>query len=478
MSAGAISLKKSNIDMTMGSIVKNIIVFAIPLLLGNLFQQLYNMVDTYVIGQTGVNEAYAAVGSVAPIINILIGTFMGLSSGVGVVISQNYGAKNYQEVKKATHTAILLTLVLCVVFTVIGLVTIPLFLNIILNSKEGGEAIYPHAQKYLSIYFLGVSGLLIYNMGSGILRAIGDSKRPFYYLVVSAVINIILDVVFVFSFNMGVEGVALATIIAQGVSATLTLITLFFTTTCVKIDIKSLKFDKSSLFGIFKLGTPAAIQMALTAFSNMFVMSYISNVNGNTTYALSGWTTYSKVDQIIFLPMQSIALSVSTFVGQNLGIGDVKRAKKGTNLAFLIALISTVLLIIPIMIFAPQISWMFNKDGNVIEYSTLFLRYLTPFYVCCTVNQVFTAALRGAGNSKTPMIFMLTSFIVIRQIYLFITSNFISNDPIPIGFSFPVGWVCCAIGLLIYYKSVKLEKFRIVKTEQTICNDKQSENVA
>ncbi|MBO5712689.1 MAG: polysaccharide biosynthesis C-terminal domain-containing protein, partial [Clostridia bacterium] len=310
MSTKIFSLKKRDMDMTKGSVVKNLLSFAFPLLLGNLFQQLYNMVDTYVIGQTGINEAYAAVGSVAPIINILIGSFMGLAGGVGVIISQNFGAKRFDEVEKVTHTAIILTAILSVVFAVLGVVLTPVFLNLMLRSDANGSAIYPYASEYLTIYFAGVGGLLFYNMGSGILRAIGDSNRPFYFLLISAILNVILDCVFVFGFNMGVDGVAYATIIAQGISAIITVITLFKTTTCVKISFNKMKLNGGMLSKIFKIGTPSALQMAFTAFSNLFVMSYISNVNGDTTLALSGWTTYSKVDMILFMPIQSLALAV------------------------------------------------------------------------------------------------------------------------------------------------------------------------
>ena len=462
MSTKIFSLKKRDMDMTKGSVVKNLLSFAFPLLLGNLFQQLYNMVDTYVIGQTGINEAYAAVGSVAPIINILIGSFMGLAGGVGVIISQNFGAQRFDEVEKVTHTAIILTAILSVVFAVLGVVLTPVFLNLMLRSDANGSAIYPYASEYLTIYFAGVGGLLFYNMGSGILRAIGDSNRPFYFLLISAILNVILDCVFVFGFNMGVDGVAYATIIAQGISAIITVITLFKTTTCVKISFNKMKLNGGMLSKIFKIGTPSALQMAFTAFSNLFVMSYISNVNGDTTLALSGWTTYSKVDMILFMPIQSLALAVATFVGQNLGVGDEKRARKGANTAVLLALIITSLLMLPIMIFAPEISWVFNKDVGVIEYSTLFLRSITPFYLISCFNQPYMSALRGAGNTKVPMFMMLFGFIGVRQLYLFIMSTFISNSAVPIGLSYPVGWFACALGVTIYYFSVSLAKFRLV----------------
>ena len=220
-------LKRRDVDMTEGNITRHIINFAIPLLIGNIFQQLYNTVDTWVVGNYVNNRAYSAVGTVGPIVNMLIGFFMGLSSGAGVVISQYYGAQQPDKVKQTVHTALLMTLLMGLVFTVLGIVMIPLMLQLInMPAEVRGEA-----TTYLSIYFAGILGLMFYNIGSGILRAVGDSQRPFYFLMVSAVINIVLDLLFVLVFQMGVAGVALATIIAQGVSAVLVIITLLLTDT-------------------------------------------------------------------------------------------------------------------------------------------------------------------------------------------------------------------------------------------------------
>ncbi len=450
--------KRKSMDMTEGSIVKNILLFALPLLAGNLFQQLYNMVDTWVIGQTGNSGAYAAVGSIGPVINILIGFFMGLSTGAGVVISQYYGAKDFDNLKKAVHTSVALTLVLGVVFTILGIAMTPTVLKLMLNSNGTESVVYPHAKTYLTIYFAGILGLMVYNIGSGILRAVGDSRRPFYFLVVSALTNIVLDLLFVFKLNMGVAGVALATIIAQFISAILTVITLLRTKECVRVFVRDIKIDFSVLRKIISIGIPGAIQMALTAFSNIFVQSYISRVNGVQEIVLGGWTTYSKIDQFMFLPMQSIAHSVTTFVGQNLGNSNEKRARKGVLTAYLLATACTVVIMTPVMIFAPTLSSLFNKDPMVIENATLLLRYITPFYLFCCVNQILAAALRGAGNSRAPMVTMLVSFVGFRQLYLFVVSNFISNDLLPIGLAYPAGWMLCAICNVIYYKLCKFKK--------------------
>ena len=455
--------RRSDIDMTQGSIVKNLLRFAFPLLLGNLFQQLYNLVDTWVIGQTGVNGAFAAVGSIGPVINILIGFFLGLSSGAGVIISQHYGAKNEDKVRTAVHTSMLMTVILGVIFTAVGILMAPTLLDLMLRNNNSADEIYPHALTYLTIYFSGVLGLMVYNMGAGILRAIGDSEHPFYFLLVAALTNTVLDIVFVFVFHMGVAGVAIATVIAQLLSAILTVWVLLRTDTCVRLSLRELKIDRAMLGKIIKIGIPAALQMALTAFANVFVQSYIAGVDvPDQTACLGGWTSYSKVDMIIFLPIQSIALAATTFVGQNLGVRDVARAKKGTTAAYLLATVGAVMLIVPVMIFAPQIAAVINPDPAVVGYATLFLRYLSPFYLLCCVNQVFAAALRGAGKTNANMIIMLSTFVGFRQLYLFIMSNYISNAPLPIGMSYPAGWFACCVATLIYYKFCKFEKNTVI----------------
>ena len=358
-----------------------------------------------------------------------------------------------------------MTIVLAVILTVVGIALAPLMLRLMFGAGEDSAGILQHAEMYLTIYFAGVSGLMVYNMGAGILRAIGDSVRPFWYLVVAAIINIVLDFVFVFPCNMGVAGVALATVIAQFASAVLTVITLMKTSSCVKISIEKLKIDVPILKNIFALGFPAALQMMLTALSNVFVQSYVANVNAVKAHCTSGWTTYSKIDQFIFLPVQSISLGVTTLVGQSLGAGDMKRAKKGTYIAFAMSFGVTAVVIAIVMAFAPQLAAFFNSDPNVVYYAELLLRNITPFYIMCSVNQVFAAALRGGGNTKAPMFIMLGSFVLFRQIYLFIVSNFISNEILPVAFGYPAGWFVCCVTMLIYYFKVGFSHSKIVAEE-------------
>ncbi|WP_242964666.1 MATE family efflux transporter [Flavonifractor sp. An100] len=447
--------KGHEVDMTQGNVVHHLIAFALPLLAGNIFQQLYNTVDTWVVGNYVSNEAFSAVGTVSPIINTLIGFFTGLASGAGVVISQYYGAKQPDKVRDAVHTSIVMTLVLGVVLSLFGIAITPTMLHFMNTPSE----VFPDSSSYLTIYFGGMMGLMLYNMGSGILRAVGDSKRPFYFLVVSAVLNIILDLVFVLVFHMGVEGVAYATIISQGMSAALVLFTLSQEKNWIRLQLRYLKVQLTILGKIIRVGIPAALQLAVTAFSNVFVQSYINFFGADY---MSGWTAYTKIDQLMVLPMQSLALAATTFVGQNLGINQVDRAKKGTRTACIMAITITIAVSSIVIPTAPYLVSFFNQKPAVIQSGTLFLRFLSPFYVLCCINQVYSAALRGAGNSRTPMILMLFSFVLFRQCYLFVMANFISNSVLPIAMGYPAGWLVCSTLTLLYYRKVNLSSSRLV----------------
>lgn len=458
---GSIRLNtKKGVDMTEGNVILHIIRFALPLLVGNLFQQLYNTVDTWVVGNYVSNEAFSAVGAVAPIVNMLIGSFMGLASGAGVVISQYYGAGRNDKVQNSVHTAITMTLVLTVFFTLLGLFITPYMLRFM----DLHENAVSEATTYLTIYFSGMFGLMLYNMGAAILRAIGDSQRPFYYLVVCAILNTALDLIFVLVFKMGVEGVALATIISQGISALLVMIALLRTDSCIKLQIRKLRIEFPILKKMLLVGIPAALQMAVTAFSNVFVQSYINHFDAGLPSPdyMSGWTAYLKIDQLLFLPMQSIALATTTFVGQNLGKKQPDRAKKGVRTSVIISLSATAIMMIPVIVFAPYIVGFLNNKQEVVANGTMFLRLLTPFYLLCCFNQIYASALRGAGDSKAPMFMMLSSFVLFRQVYLFCMSR-ICNEVVPIALSYPAGWLLCSILTAIYYHKTTLTKTQLVE---------------
>ena len=443
-------------NMTEGSPARHIALFALPLLAGSFLQQLYNMVDTWVVGNYVSNEAFSAVGTVTPIINTLIGFFLGLSSGAGVVISQYYGAGREDKVRQAVHTSLVLTLLMGAVFTAAGIAMTPLMLRLMKTPAE----VAPEQTTYLAIYFAGVMGLLLYNMGSGILRAVGDSRRPFYFLLVSAVLNTGLDLLFVLKFGMGVEGVAYATIIAQAVSAVLTIAVLMRYDGSVKLSLRKLRIHWDMLKKIVAVGIPAALQMAITAFSNVFVQGYINHFGAD---CMSGWTAYTKIDQLVILPVQSLSLASTTFVGQNLGVGNVERAKGGVRQALYLSVAVTAVLLVPVLLLAPDLTAFFNSKAEVVSYGALLLRLLSPFYFFFCINQIYSGALRGAGNSRMPMFIMLGSFVVFRQIYLYIVAHYVSNEIIPIAMSYPAGWFVCSVATLIYYRFCKFDSHRLVE---------------
>ena len=443
-------------DMTQGTIWKQLIYFAFPLLIGNLFQQLYNTVDSVVVGNFVSTEALAAVGSVTPIINMLVGFFSGLATGAGVVISQFFGAKNGQMLHKAVHTTLLMTVGLGVIFTFIGIFMTPLMLNLMSTPAD----VFDGAALYLRIYFGGVLGLMLYNMVSGILRAVGDSKRPLYFLILSSLLNVVLDLAFVLIFHWGTAGVAIPTIIAQFISAFLLLVVLARSDEDYKLVLRDLKMDAEILKRIVRIGLPAGLQMAVTSFSNVFVQSYINRFG---SACMAGWTSYSKIDQFVLLPMQSLSLSATTFVGQNLGAGNLSRAKKGTRVSMAISVAITAVLTVLLIAFSSQLLMLFNQDENVLYYGNIFIRYLAPFYVICCINQIFAGSLRGAGDATGPMIIMLLSFVVFRQIYLFVGSQFFDSI-IFVGLGYPAGWLVCSVFMAIHYFRGRWEKdYQIAK---------------
>lgn len=435
-------------NMTEGNIWMHLILFALPLLIGNLFQQLYNTVDSIVVGNFVSKTALAAVGSTDNIINTIIGFFSGLATGAGVVISHSFGSGDKKALHRAVHTTITLTFVLSIFFTIAGLLLAPLFLKLMATPED----VLPEASAYLRIYFAGVSGLMIYNMGSGILRAVGDSRRPLYILILCAVTNIVLDLAFVVYLGAGVEGVAYATIISQWISAILVLVILTKEQSDYRLVWKDLRIDKRTTLSILRIGFPAGLQMAITSFSNVFVQSYINQFGSS---CMAGWTTYGKLDKFCLLPIQSLGLSITTFVGQNLGARKMERARKGTAYAVILSIGAALILMMPVMAAAPMLATLFTNDPEVIAYGVRFIRLMMPFYVAISFNQILGNALRGAGNSVVPMILMMSSFIVFRQIYLFAISH-IYNTITSVALGYPFGWILCSVLLLIYYMKVGL----------------------
>lgn len=436
--------KTTTQDMTSGNILGQLVLFALPLIVGNIFQLLYNTVDTYVVGNYVGKEALAAVGSTAMIINMVVFFFNGLSIGAGVVISRYFGARQMEKLHDAIETTMAMTFILCIFFTILGTVFVEPMLVFMSTPKD----VIPEATVYLRIYMAGVSGVMIYNMASGILRAVGDTKSPLYILVFTSIMNVVLDLFFVLVVHMGVAGVALATIISQFFSAIVILIILSKADDIYKLIWRDLHIDKNIMGKILVVGLPTAIQSLITAFSNIFVQSYI-NVFGSSVVA--GWSCFNKVEQFIMLPMDSMAKAATTFVSQNMGAGDEKRANTGTITAVLTTVLFTFCIFLGLIRFAEPVTGVFSKDAEVIRYGAMFVRVNVFFCLMNCVNHTLAGALRGHGDSKGPMIIMLSCFVVIRQIYLFVVTRYVVNTPAVVGFGYPVGWTACCIVEVTYF---------------------------
>ena len=431
-------------DMTGGSILKQVILFSLPLMLGNVFQMLYNTVDSIVVGNFVGKEALAAVGATALIVNMLVFFFNGFSVGAGVVIAQHFGAKDHERLHVAIETTMAVTFVLCAAFTALGLILVRPMLRLMATPAD----VFEDSVTYLTIYFYGFSGLLLYNMVSGILRAVGDTTRPLLFLILTSLLNIALDLAFVIGLRAGIAGVAWATIISQAVSAALTLRLIVKTEDVYRLTWRDLSVNVPVLRRIFSVGLPAGIQSVITAFSNIFVQSYV-NYFGSS--CMAGWSCYNKLDQFIMLPMQSTAMAATTFVSQNIGAKQEARAHRGTLITIALSMAVTGAIGLVIVVFAVPAVKLFSPDSEVIRYGVLFIRANTFFLLFNCVNHTLAGALRGRGDSHAPMIIMLLSFVVIRQIYLFVLTHYISNTAFWVGFGYPVGWMCCFAIEVVYY---------------------------
>ncbi len=430
-------------DMTEGNVWKHMIRFSVPTAVGLLFQQLYNTVDTLVVGQFVGKQAQAAVGSTGPIINTVVGFCAGLAAGASVVISQRYGAHDREGLSRAVHTTVAMTFILCLITTVIG----QLIIGPMLQFMQTPEDVYDEAGRYLSIYFSGISGILFYNLGSGILRAVGDSRRPLFFLILSALLNTGLDLLFVLGFGMKVEGVALATVLSQVVSAVLILITLTREKQSYGIRWRQLRMDRDSLRQILRLGLPSSIQTAVTSFSNVFVQSYI---NAFGSACMAGYGVYGKIDAFALIPVQSIGMSSTTFVGQNWGAKQAVRAREGVRVATLMSIISTAVLGLLVFVLARPLMTLFSPEEDVIEYGVRFIRIVTPFYLTICFNQIYAGALRGVGDATVPTVIMLISFVAFRQVYLAVTRA-MGAGFLAVALAYPVGWILCSTLLIIRY---------------------------
>lgn len=439
-------MREKTIDLTNGSIVKAILLFSIPLLVGNLFQQLYNAVDSYVVGNYVGTNALAAVGASTPVINMLIGFFMGISTGAGVVIAQYFGAEEVKKMKLAIHNSMALTLVLGIALTIVGLFCT----NPLLRAIGVPEEVFSQASLYLGIYFAGLIFMMVYNMGSGILRSVGDSKRPLYFLIFSSAVNIVLDFLFVKGFGWGVAGAGYATLIAQAVSAVMIMYVLMKTNENYKVSLRSIGFNKSILLKIIKIGLPTGFQQSIVALSNVIVQSYI-NVYGSSVIA--GYSVTIKIDGFVNLPLQAFNMAVTTFVGQNIGAKKYDRVKKGAYMTTALAMITIGMFVVLMYLFGRNFIALFNQEEAVIEAGRLMQLVFLPFYIFLPINQVINGVLRGAGRSSVPMYVMVFSFVVLRQAYLFVVTKLTDNIAY-IFFGWPVTWIVCSAIFVFYFFKV------------------------
>ena len=431
-------------DMTDGPIVRELLTFAMPLMFGNIFQMLYNTVDSIVVGNFVGTQALAAVGATTMIVNLAVFFFNGFSVGAGVVISNAFGADQKEDLHTAVETAVTSTFLFCILFTLLGIAGVQFMLKLMNTPAD----VFDQAAIYLRIYFAGIAGLLIYDIGSGILRAVGDSTRPLLFLILTSVMNIFLDLLFVLSFHLGIAGVAYATILSQAISAILILALLVRTDDVYRFSFKDMQINPSALKKILMIGLPNGIQSVITSFSNIFVQAYI-NYFGSS--CMAGWGCYNKIDSFIFLPIQSMAMAATTFVGQNDGAGRTDRVNRGTWSVIGVSLLITAAISSAIWIFAHGAVGLFSQDPEVIYFGTLFLRTNCYFLLFNDINHVLAAALRGRGDSIGPMAIMLIGFVAIRQVYLFVLTRYIINTPMLVGFGYPVGWMAtCAIELFYF----------------------------
>lgn len=439
--------------MIEGTIWKQLLLFSVPLLLGNLFQQMYNAVDSIVVGNYIGAQALAAVGSSAPVINLLVSLFMGVSVGAGVIISRYFGARNIQDLQDSIHTSLAFSILAGIIMTIVGILLSPLILQWIGTPQD----VMLNSVLYLRIYFCGILSVLVYNMGSGILRAVGDSKNPLYFLIISSVTNIILDLLFVVVFKMGIAGVGWATMISQTISAILTILLLVKTKQEYKVTLKKIRFHKERLLEIIRLGLPSGIQNGVVSFSNVIVQS---NINAFGSVAMAGCGAYTKIDGFAILPVMSFSMALTTFTGQNMGANKLERVHKGAKTGILMSVATTVVISILLEIFGPQILSIFTDNKQVIHYGLYMLHILAPCYIFLAISHAFSGIIRGAGITTIPMIVMISCWCVLRMAWI-LTSVPIFHDIGVVFMGWPITWFASALWLFLYYKKGNWKKSSI-----------------
>ncbi len=430
--------------LTHGSIWKKMLFFALPLLLGNLFQQLYNTVDSLIVGNFLGTSALAAVSSSGSLIFMLIGFLSGIAAGAGVIVSRYFGAGDHEKLRLTVHTTVAFGLVAGVLMTAVGVLLSPQ----ILRWMDTPESVMPESVEYLRIYFAGSLGFVMYNIFVGILQAVGDSRHPLYYLIVSSVVNLVLDLVFIGLFHTGVGGAALATVISQVISALLCLVQLLRSKGPYRLHLREIRFHWEYLWQIIRIGLPSGVQNSIIAFANVIVQS---DINSFGDMAMAGYGAYTKVEGFGFLPINSFTMALTTFVGQNLGARQYERTRKGARFGILVTVTMAELIGVVVFLLAPWLIAAFDSTPEVVEFGIAKARTAAIFYFLLAFSHSIAAVLRGAGKTMIPMLVMMVCWCVIRVTFLSITIP-LTNSIQMVYWVYPLTWSLSSLAFLIYYK--------------------------
>ena len=430
--------------MTEGTIWKILVRFAFPLFLGGLFQQLYNTVDSWVVGRYCGDTALAAVSSSGSLCFLLIGFFQGVFLGGGVIISKFYGAKDKDGVDRSIHTLVAFSLVLGVVISILGVVFTPA----LLRWMGTPDSVIGNSITYFRIYCMGMMALVLYNTATGIFQSLGDSRHPLYYLAIASAANVVLDFLFVAGFDWGVAGAALATVLGQMISAVIAFAHLMSGRFVVKIELKKLNFDRYLLREILMQGLPSGVQNSVIAIANVVVQS---NINAFGNFAMAGCGSYSKVEGFVFLPIMSLNMAITTFISQNLGAGNRERARKGAHQGSILAIVLAELVGITVFVFAPQLIGLFSSTPEVLAFGIRQARVISLFYCVLSLSHCCASILRGAGRAMVPMVVMLSVWCVFRIIYITVMVRMIPDITV-VFTAYPVTWTISSILFLIELK--------------------------
>ena len=430
-------------EITDGVIWKQLLLFFFPILIGSFFQQLYNTVDTVIVGRYVGKQALAGVGSTGTIINLWVGFFIGLASGASVIISQFFGGRNSQELSRAVHTSVALALVGGLALTAVGMLTARPSLRLL----DVPEEVMDEALTYIRVFYTGMVACLVYNVGTAILRAIGDSRMPLYVLIACCVVNIVLDLLFVVAFRWDVFGVALATVLAQTVSAVLIMLRLVRTRQAYQVHLRQIRFHGPVLKRIVRLGLPTGLQSVLYSISNLVIQAA---VNSFGTDAVASWSAVSRVDGFVWMVMGAFGISVTTFVGQNFGAGKYDRVLRGTRVCFAMTAGTILLLSALEVAFAGPILRVFTSDSQVVALGTQFIRVWAPAYIAYVFIEILSGAARGVGEALQPMVITIFGVCVLRLIWIWGVLP-LHRTPSMVAASYPVTWGITAVVFLVYH---------------------------